>query len=76
MSILRDLVVDTCLTGTLSIESSTDSDSVLSFYIEPINIKSVLVVFRVFLSNWPFTDLSICLVVQRRISRNELTPSG
>ena len=47
MSILRDLEVDTCLTGTLSIESSTDSDSVLSFYIEPINIKSVLVVFRV-----------------------------
>ena len=49
ISIPRDLVADTCLIliGIISIESSTDSDSVLSFYIEPISIKSVLVVFRV-----------------------------
>ena len=47
MSILRDLVVDTCLTEISSIKTSTDSDSVLSFYIEPMNIKSGLVVFRV-----------------------------
>ena len=43
----RDLVADTCLTGILSIESSTDSDSVLNLYIEPISVKSDLVVFRV-----------------------------
>ena len=42
-----DLVVDSCLTGILSTGTSTDSDSVLSFYIEPMNINSVLVVFRV-----------------------------
>ena len=42
-----DLVVDSCLTVILSTGTSTDSDSVLSFYIEPMNIKSVLVVFRV-----------------------------
>ena len=47
MSIPRNLVVETSLTGTLSIESSTDSDGALSFYIEPIKIKSVLVAFRV-----------------------------
>ena len=47
MSIPRQLVVDNRLTRMLSIESSTDSDIVYSFYIEPINIKSVLVVFRV-----------------------------
>ena len=43
----RDLVAYTCLIGILSIESSTDSDSVLSLYIEPISVKSDLVVFRV-----------------------------
>ena len=60
MSIPRNLVVDTFLTGILSIEISTDSDSALSFYIEPINIKSVLVVFRVSLfQTEPFTDLAI-----------------
>ena len=42
-----DLVVDSCLTGILSTGTLTDSDGVLSFYIEPMNIKSVLVVFRV-----------------------------
>ena len=47
MSIPRNLVVETSLTGTLSIGSSTDSDSALSFHIEPITIKSVLVAFRV-----------------------------
>ena len=45
MSTLSDLVVDTCLTEISSIETSTDSDSVLSFYIEPMNIKPVLVLF-------------------------------
>ena len=34
-----DLVVKTCFIGTLSIESSRDSDNVLSFCLEPINIK-------------------------------------
>ena len=47
MSIPRNLVVETSLTGTLSIGRSTDSDSALSFYIEAIKIKSVLVAFRV-----------------------------
>ena len=47
MDIPRNLLVDTCLTGILLIENSTDSDSALGFYIEPINIKSVSVVFRV-----------------------------
>ena len=42
----RDLVADTCLIGILSIESSTDSDSVHSFHIEPISIKSALAVIR------------------------------
>ena len=42
-----DLVVDSSSTGILSTGTSTDSDNVLSFYIEPMNIKSVLVVFRV-----------------------------
>ena len=47
MSIPRNLVVKNSSTGILAIESSTDSDSALSFYIEPIKIKSVLVVLRV-----------------------------
>ena len=49
MSISSDLVVHSCLTGILSIETSTcsNSDSVPRFYIEPVNIKYVLVVFRV-----------------------------
>ena len=47
MNLVVDLVVDSCLTGILSPGTIADSDSVLSFYIEPINIKSVLVVFRV-----------------------------
>ena len=42
-----DLVVGSYLTGILSTGTSTDSDSVRSFYIEPMNIKSVLVVSRV-----------------------------
>ena len=40
-------------------ESSTDSDGVLSFFIEPINIKSVLVVFKV--SLFRISDLLIYL---------------
>ena len=44
--ILSDLAVETCFIGTLSIKSSRDSDNVLSFCLEPININSVLVVFR------------------------------
>ena len=47
MSIPRNLAVENSLTEILSIESSTGSDSALSFYIEPIKIKSVLVAFRV-----------------------------
>ena len=47
MNLVVDLVVDSCLTGILSPGTKTDSESVLSFYIEPMNIKSVLVVFRV-----------------------------
>ena len=47
MSIPRNLILENSLTGILSIESSTDSDSALSFYIAPITIKSVLVAFRV-----------------------------
>ena len=47
MSIPRNLILENSLTGTIPIESSTDSDSALSFYIEPIKIKSVLVAFRV-----------------------------
>ena len=39
--------MENSLTGILSIESSTDSGIALSFYIEPIKIKSVLVAFRV-----------------------------
>ena len=34
-------------TAILSIKISTDLDSVLSFYIDPIHIKSVLMVFKV-----------------------------
>ena len=47
MNIPRDLDVDTCLTGISWIETSTESDSVLGFYIEPVTIKSGVVVFRV-----------------------------
>ena len=47
MRIPSDLVVETCFIGILSIESSRDSDNVLSFCLEPININSVLVEFRV-----------------------------
>ena len=47
MSIPRNLILENSLTEILSIESSTDSDSALSFYIEPIKIKSVLVALRV-----------------------------
>ena len=47
MNIPRNLVVETFLTGILLIKSSTDSDSALSFYIEPIKVKSVLVAFGV-----------------------------
>jgi len=47
MSIPRDLEVDTCLTGISWIETSTDSDSVLGSYTEPVTIKSGLVVFKV-----------------------------
>jgi len=42
-----DLVVETCFIGMLFIKSSRDSDSVLSFCLEPININSVLVEFKV-----------------------------
>ena len=47
IGIPSDLEVDTCLIGTLSIESSRGSDNVLSFCLEQININSVLVEFRV-----------------------------
>ena len=47
VGIPRNIVMENSLTGILSIESSTDSDSALSFYIGPIKIKSVLVAFRV-----------------------------
>ena len=47
MSIPRNLILENSLTGILSIESSTDSDRTLSFYIEQIKIKSILVAFRV-----------------------------
>ena len=47
LRISSDLVVETCFIGILSIESSRDSDNVLSFCLEPININSVLVEFRV-----------------------------
>lgn len=47
MRIPRELVVDAFLTAILLIETSIDSDSVVSFYIEPIHMKSVLVVFKV-----------------------------
>ena len=43
----RDLVVETCFIGILSIESSRDSDKVLSFCLKPININSVSFVLRV-----------------------------
>ena len=59
MNIPRHLVVDNRLTRTLSIESSTDSDIVYSFYIESINIKSVLVVFRVNLFQLKISHLLI-----------------
>ena len=57
MSIPRNLILENSLTGILSTESSTDSDSALSFYIEPIKIKSVLVAFR--LSLFQITHLLI-----------------
>ena len=41
MRIPSDLVVETCFIGILSIESSRDSDNVLSFCLDPININSV-----------------------------------
>ena len=53
ISIPRDLVAATSLIGILSIESSTDSDSVLSFYIEAINLSRIQ---NEFVSNQPFTD--------------------
>ena len=40
------LKVGTCFIGTLSVESSRDSDNVLNFCLETIKINSVLVVFR------------------------------
>ena len=47
MSNPRNLILENSLTRILSIESSTDSDRTLSFYIEQIKIKSILVAFRV-----------------------------
>ena len=47
MSIPRNLILENSLTEILSTESSTDSDSALSFYIEPVKIKSLLVALRV-----------------------------
>ena len=47
MRIPSDLVVETCFIGILSIKSSRDSDNVLSFCLDQININSVLVEFRV-----------------------------
>ena len=41
------IIVETCFIGILSIESSRDSDNVLSVCLEPININSVLVEFTV-----------------------------
>ena len=38
---------ETCLIGTLSMESSIESDRVLNLYLEPININSVLIAFMV-----------------------------
>ena len=42
-----DFEVDNYFIATLSIQRSRDSDNVLSFCLEPININSVLVEFRV-----------------------------
>ena len=45
--ISSDFTGETCLIGTLSIETSSVSDRVLNLYPEPININSVLVAFMV-----------------------------
>ena len=42
-----DFAEKTCYIGTLSIESSTGLDKVFSFCRDPININSVLAVFKV-----------------------------
>ena len=47
MSIPRNLAVENSLTEILSIESSTDSVAPLAFILKKIQIKSVLVAFRV-----------------------------
>ena len=59
MRIPSDLVVETCFIGILSIESSRDSDNVLSYCLEPIHINSVLVEFKVsFVAEKPFVDVT------------------
>ena len=45
--ISSDFTGETCLIGTLSMESSIESDRVLNLYLEPININSVLIAFMV-----------------------------
>ena len=47
INIPSDLTEETCSIGTLSIESSSGFDKVLSFCLEPISINSVLAVFKV-----------------------------
>ena len=44
-----DFTGKTCSIGTLSMESSSVSDTVLNFCLEPTNINSVFVVFKVIL---------------------------
>ena len=51
MYIPSDFTEETCLIGILSMESSSVSDRVLDLCLEPININSVFVVFRVSLSD-------------------------
>ena len=62
MRVPSDLVVETCFIGILSIESSRDSDNVLSFCLDPININSVLVGFKLiqskFVAEKPFMDVT------------------
>ena len=45
--ISSDFTGETCLIGTLSMESSIESDRVLNLYLEPININSVLIALMV-----------------------------
>ena len=76
----RDFKEETCSIGKLSMKSSSESDKVLNFCLEPININSVLVAFKASLLGYlrklvifiVTLSILISLMCQIRLSQSKL----